>query len=751
MQQRFSSLAHWGAFTALVDDGRFVRAEPFPADPAPSRLLEAMPAIVYSDKRVRRPAVRRDWLARRDRARSGSNVFVEVEWDHALDLAAGELARVRGLHGAEGIFGGSYGWSSAGRFHHARTQLRRFLFAGGGCVDQIGNYSWGAAQTLLPHVIGTFEPVAGKSTDWRSIVSDCEVFVAFGGLALRNAQVTAGGCGEHTLADWLRKCKAAGVRFVNVGPNRNDCPDWLGAQWIAVRPGTDTALMLAVAFDLIERDVHDRAFLERCCTGFERFAAYVQGRSDGAPKTPEWAAPICGVDAATIRELARTLTGVRSMISLTWSIQRAHHGEQPYWMGVTLAAMLGAIGLPGGGFGFGHGSMNGVAIPRTPVAAPELGAGHNPAAGHNIPVARMADLLLSPGAEYDFNGARRRYGDVRLVWWAGGNPFHHHQDLNRLRRAWERPETVIVNESHWTATAQRADIVLPATTTLEREDIGGNSRDRYVFAMRRAIAPLHQSRNDFAIFSDLAARLGCLGSFADGRTEDDWIRLLYERQADSARHAGVDLPEFDAWRAAGHCDLRAPERPFVLFEAFRGDPQAHPLRTPSGRIEISSATIGAMGYADCGPHPMWLPPDECLPSSTGTGVGSRTLHLLTTQPPDKLHSQADFGPVAASFKRGGREVVRFNPADAAARGIGDGDVVRLFNDRGACQASALIDAGVMAGVAVLATGAWYAPDAAGEDTAGNPNVLAADRGTSCLTQGCAALSLLVEARRVALG
>src|SRR5690606_14628439 len=125
-----------------------------------------------------------------------------------------------------------------------------------------------------------------------------------------------------------------------------------------------------------------------------------------------------------------------------------------------------------------------------------------------IPVARIADLLLSPGKKFSFDGQELEYPDIRLIYWAGGNPFHHHQDLFRLRQAFQRPETIIVHEPYWTATARHADIVLPATTALERNDIGGSSRDPYVFAMHKAVEPVGEARDDFRIFSELADRLG---------------------------------------------------------------------------------------------------------------------------------------------------------------------------------------------------------------------------------------------------
>jgi len=741
---RYSQLSHWGAFTAVVEHRRFVRAESAPFNPWPSPMLRSMPAMVYSPLRINRPAVRKGWLDKRNRSRSGdANVFVEVAWDTALELVATELTRVRAERGAAGMFGGSYGWSSAGRVHHARTHVRRFLFAGGGCVDQIGNYSWGAAQTLLPHVIGTYEPVTGKVTTWPSIIAHCQVFVAFGGLPLRNAQITSGGGGEHTLPTYLRAAKAAGVKFINISPNRADMPEWLDAQWIPIRPNTDTALMLAMAHELITRDLHDVGFLARHCAGFEQLKAYilgvgVEGCAGDVARTPEWAAPICGVEAATIRELAQQLHGTRSMLSFAWALQRAHRGEQPFWMGIALAAMLGTIGLPGGGFSFGHASSNAIGVPRPPIPGPEMSAGRNPASAHDIPVAHLSEMLLRPGAEYEFNGATRQYSDIGLVYWAGGNPYHHHQDVNQLMRAWEKPETVIVHDSHWTATARRADIVLPATTTLERSDIGGGSRDRFIIAMQQAIEPVGLARNDYAIFGDLAARLGYAEAFCEKRNAAAWVQLLYARQREAAAAAGITLPDHEVWQAQGYAELPKPERDFILFEAFRADPESAPLSTPSGRIELFSERIAAMQYDDCPGHPAWLMPDECLASPPSAWP----LHLISTQPAEKLHSQGDFAHSASRVA--GHTPLYLNPVDAAARGIRSGDTVRIFNQRGATLGGALIEPGLMAGVAAMPTGSWlrFAPD--GTELSGNPNMVSLIRATSRLTQGCAALTARIE-------
>ncbi|MFJ2993412.1 molybdopterin guanine dinucleotide-containing S/N-oxide reductase [Pandoraea sp. NPDC087047] len=740
---RVPSLSHWGAFEAVVHDGRLIRCEPFAKDPAPSRILDAMVEQIYSPLRVRRPAVRRGWLDKReaaDRTCRGSDEYVEVSWETALGLVAEELQRVRSLYGSQSIFGGSYGWSSAGRLHHARTLTHRFLYSGGGCIDQQGNYSWGAAQFLLPHVIGTYAPVSGRVTDWQSIIAHTRLIIAFGGLALKNGDITSGGAGEHSMGRWLERSVTAGIDFVSISPTRADAPAFINAQWVGIRPNTDTALMLAMAHTLLVAELHDAAFLSSHCVGFDVFADYLLGKPDGVAKSAQWAQTLTGVPRETIEALARRAASTRTMITVAWSLQRGHHGEQPYWAAVTLAAMLGQIGLPGGGFAFGHGSMNGVGNPRGDLPGPEMSAGKNPI-GRGIPCARLTDMLLAPGETFAFNGKTLTYPEIRLVYWAGGNPFHHHQDLNRLMRAWQVPETIVVHESWWTPTARRADIVLPATTTLERNDIGGSSRDRFVLAMHQAIAPIGESRNDFDIYRALAALGGHEQTFTDGLDETGWLHRIYQGIRNGCAQRGVSTPAFDEFWQAGHLEYPAPEKDFVLFDAFRADPQRHPLATPSGRIQIFSDAVAAFGYDDCPPHASWMPPAEWLGSSL---AAQWPLHLVTNQPADKLHSQLDAGSVSVAGKVNGRAPVWMHPHDAKARGIGAGDVVKVFNERGACLGGAVLDENMQPSVVIMPTGAWFDPQDARLERHGNPNVLTLDIGTSKLAQAPSALTALVD-------
>jgi biotin/methionine sulfoxide reductase len=730
--------AHWGFFDAITENGRLVGVRPFAQDPVPASLIESMPATVHSASRVDRPHVRKGWLeGRRRGALRGGDAFVPVSWDKVTRLLAEETARVRAEHGDAAIYGGSYGWSSAGRFHHAKSQLQRYLGMGGGYTFSINAYSYATAQALVPHVLGTNEVVLGRMTDWAAIARHARLMLCFGGLAAKNGYVTSGGA-AMTYGPNMRRAAAAGVRMVNISPYRGDTEDALNAEWVPIRPGTDAALLLAMLHHIVALGREDRGFLATHCVGWDKLRETLDAR------TPEWAAGVTGVPAATIRDLAQRCLDNPTMLTAAWSLQRADYGEQPYWALVALAAALGNIGTAGQGVAFGYGSSGGIGNPRREMPSISLPAARNPVP-HFIPVGRITELLERPGGTLAYNGQELPLPDIRMVWWAGGNPFHHHQDLNRLQRAWSHPETIVVSEPWWTGVARHADIVLPATTTLERNDIGHSSRDRFVRAMHQAIPAQGQARNDHDILADLADAGGFRDRFTEQRNEDAWLRFLYDKWRGACGNLGFDAPDFDAFWQAGHVEMppQAPGEEYTQFADFRADPEEHPLDTPSGKVELFSETIAGFALPDCPGHPAWITPREWL-----GGAASDELHLLSYQPPTRLHSQLDPGPIAARDKIQGREPILMHPEDAAARGLADGQVLRVFNARGACLAGLRLDDRLLRGVVLLATGAWFDPLEPGVPGSlcvhGNPNVLTADVGTSSLTQGPSAQSCLVR-------
>nr|WP_240895574.1 molybdopterin-dependent oxidoreductase [Kineococcus siccus] len=689
-----------------------------------------------------RPHVRRGWWedGPGPDARRGRDELLAVGWDELLDRVAAEYRRVLATDGPAAVFGGSYGWASAGRFHHAQSQLHRFLNCLGGATRSSHTYSHGTAEVLLPHVVGSLEPLISP-TAWSVVEASTDLVLAVGGLPAKNAQVASGGISRHEVAGRLRAARARGAEFVLVSPQRDDLAAELDADWLAVVPGTDAALLLAMSHVLVTEGLHDEDFLRRCCAGTEEFLASLRGEDDGVEKTPDWAAALTGVDAGRIRALARRAAAGRTMVTLSWSVPRARYGEQPLWAAIAFAALLGQIGLPGGGFGHGYASTGGVGRRAGSLALPTLPQFGDPLR-RRIPVARIADALLAPGAEYEVDGRTETYPRLRLVHWAGGNPFHHHQDLQRLQRAFAAADTVVVHEPFWTSTARHADVVLPSTTTMERVDLGAARYDDRIVAMGRVHAPLGEARDDYAALAALADRLGVGERFTEGRTAPEWVEHLYEqwREGPAAR-AGVEAPPYAEFVAAGELPLPPEPVEKVLFASFRADPQRHPLRTPSGRIELHSDVVAGFGYDDCPGHPVWRAADEQPDAAF-------PLHLVANNPASRLHSQLDHGATSQASKVAGREPLRMHPADAAARGLVAGQVVVVRSRRGSCLAGLVPSAELREGVVQMSTGAWFDPVAGAQAGVtcghGNVNVLTTDVGTSRLAQGCTGQHAVVE-------
>jgi len=741
----FLTSSHWGIGLVDTKDGRITSVRGHEFDPEPSSLNSNIADSVNGKARVLRPAVRKSWLEGKKGER-GRDAFVEVSWETALDLIAKEVTHLKHTHGNGAIFAGSYGWASAGRFHHAQSQLKRFLNTQGGFVRSEGNYSYNAALVAMPHIIGgSYRGHIVQATRWTVIAQHTELVVLFGGLPMRNTQICDGGNSKHRLAGNLAKCVENGVNFVNLSPLRRDADASLAAQWLPPKPGTDVAVMMGLAHTLLVEGLHDTAFLDRYTVGFDRFARYLTGKADGVVKDADWAADISGIAVEKLRELAREMASKRTMISTVAGLQRADWGEQPLWMTVTLAAMLGQIGLPGGGYTIGsavNGHIGNISRPFRPSPLPQ---GVNPIADF-IPVAMISEMLLNPGASYRYDGQTRQFPDIRMVWWVGGNPFHHHQDLNRLRQAFQRPETVIVNEINWTATARHADIVLPVSTSQERMDMGMGQTDNVIVPMQAAAAPPGQARHEYDIYTKLAAKLNSKHAFTEGLSADQWVERLYNETRDTGVAAGYDLPDWAAFMAGTIVELPDPTPDQVFLADFRADPVAHPRPTPSGRIELYSETVAGFALPECQGHASWV-----VPHDVALGLHlTYPLALLSGQPKTRLHSQFDNGALSLSHKIKGREPVMLNRTDAAARGISDGDIVEIFNDRGRCLAGARVSDDIAPGNVFLWTGAWYDPDFTApdhRDRHGNPNVLTHDKRTSAFSQSPAAHSAYVQVQK----
>ena len=303
----------------------------------------------------------------------------------------------------------------------------------GSYTNSSGDYSTGAAQVILPYVSGSLE-VYEQCTSWENLAKHCQLMVFWGCNPLNNSQISWQ-VADHGAWPGVAAMKKAGTKVISIDPILTETCKELNGEWIAPRPQTDVPMMLGIAHTLYTEKLHDQAFLDRYTTGFDRFLPYLLGKSDGTPKTAEWAAGICGVPAQTLRDLARRFAANRTMLALGYSTQRQHHGEQVHWMLITLAAMLGQIGLPGGGYGLSyHYSSGGSPTATTPILkaiddasgqANEGAAWLAQSGSVSIPVSRLVETLLNPGKVMQFNGHEIKLPLIKLAYWAGGNPFAH--------------------------------------------------------------------------------------------------------------------------------------------------------------------------------------------------------------------------------------------------------------------------------------------------------------------------------------
>ncbi len=738
--------SHWGAFRAKVKDGIWVETVPFEQDPHPTTMLNGLREVVYNPARVKYPMVRIDWLRhgwKSDTTQRGDNRFVRVPWSQALDFFHHELERVQNTYGPSALYAGHTGWQSVGKLHSAGTMMMRAVGLHGTFLAKAGDYSTGAAQVVLPYVAGAME-VYEQQTSWPLVLEHSKTIVIWGSDPIKNLQV-GWLVPDHSVYGYYQqlaeKVKKGEIKVYHIDPVKSESAKFFGGDVVPVNPQTDVPLMLALAYTLYDEKLYDQQFLKDYTTGFDKFLPYLLGTNDGVAKTPEWAAKICGIPADDIRAIARQMAGGRTQIIGGWCLQRMQHGEQYAWMLVVLAAMLGQIGLPGGGFGFGwHYNDAGTITSAGPLMSGFSGVtGVDPI--HNgsykgysnyIPVARFVDCIENPGQTIDWNGHKIKFPEMKMAIFVGNNPFHHHQDRNRMIKAWRKLETVVSVEHQWTATCRFADIVLPATTTYERDDIEqfGNHSNKGIIALRKIVEPMFESKDDFDIFRELCRRYDREEAFTGGKEKMEWVEEIYNGARLQGRGIGVRMPNFKKfWEGEGY--ITFPEgSPWVRHESFRKEPDLEPLGTASGLIEIYCKTIADMGYDDCQGHPMWF--EKAERSHGGPGSEKFPIHLQSCHPNNRLHSQlCSSTDYRATWSVADREPCYISKADADARGIKSGDIVRVFNERGQVLAGAVVTEDYSAGVCRLHEGAWYSPLEGGKPgticTFGDPNVLTMDK------------------------
>jgi len=743
--KKIPSASHFGAFYAYVRDGKIVDIKPQGKDDRPG-MIKALVDRNYSNSRIKYPYVRKSFLENKPNHKDlrGRDEFVRVSWDEAVKLIAKKLKATK----RENIYNGTTdGWAHPGLVNYCPTLAGRFFnIVKGGSVNIDGDYSVGAALRTNPEVVGDIE-VYSLQTTHEQILANTEVYVMWGADLFKTNKIDFAVANRKN-DEYFLKYKKSGIKFICIDPIKTETAKMFDAECIHIRPNTDVALMLGMMHHLYTSKQYDKNFLEKYTDGFEKFLPYLVGKNDGIAKTPEWAAKITEVPAYKIKELANLFSGKRTLIAGNWSIQRAHHGEQTQWGIITLASMIGQIGLPGGGFGFSLHYGGGGQASAGKAGPGGFSQGRN-RVKNIIPASRINETLLNPSKEIDFMGEKLKLPHIKLMYVAGANTVGHQQNINELLEGLRKLDTLVVQDPWWTPTAKMADIVLPATTILERDDIsllsGSYSGDK-IYAMKKVVENPYEAKDDYEIYSLLAKEFGekKYKKFTKGKSAMEHIKDFYN-ESNAAKT--ISFEEF--WQK-GYVEYEIPKEAygFVRQGDFRKDPIKNPLKTQSGKIQIFCKKFADFGYKDFKGHVTWFEPAEYLGSKL---TKKYPLHLLSPHATYRKHSQLDNTWIAELYKIKGREPIRINPKDAKKYGINSGDLVEVYNDRGSILAGAVVTEDIREGVVAIEEGAWYSPknslETNSRDNSGQPNVLTSSRPTSSASQSCTANTVLVGIKK----
>lgn len=654
--------------------------------------------------------------------RRGEGKFQQVSWDEALDTVASQLLRVKKAYGNSALFV-PYGTGSYSQTN-GRQVAQRLMNLFGGSLGHYNTYSWACMARATETVYGT-GVTGNQRQDW-----------------LNSKYILMWGWNPSEMRDgtntefFLRKARENGARIVCIDPRMTLSAVALADEWVPIRPGTDAAMMSAMAHVMITAGLHDAAFVASHCVGFdesqmpveakgaETYKDYILGTRDKTPKTPKWAEAITGVPRETIERLAREYaTRKPGVLYQGYGMQRRAYGEQVVRAGCVLAALTGNVGVPGGWAG-------GMAL-QAPDGGPlwnVFPTGANPVKA-SIPTFLWTEAVVSGkelGPEQGVRGVPRLDTSIKLIYAVASNALvNQHANINRTAKLLQDErlvECVIVQDNFLTPSARFADIVLPACTQLETWGVeDGWKYGDEVLLMPKAVEPAGESRSDYQICADIAGRLNLREAFTQGRSERDWVDVALS----SYRKSYPRLPslrEFETSNAGVH--KVAVTKPAIAFEDFRRDPGRFPLSTPSGKIEIFSSALHALGNASEIPAvPKYIQEWE---SPFGAEARKYPLQVVGHHTLARVHSTmngVDWLEEAFPHR------VFVNQVDAAARSLANGDEVRVFNGRGELTIRCRVTRRIMPGVVAIPQGAWWAPTDTGLDRGGSVNVLTSERWT----------------------
>ncbi|MET4695416.1 DMSO/selenate family reductase complex A subunit [Endozoicomonas lisbonensis] len=683
----------------------------------------------------------------------GEGHFERISWEEAFDTIADNLKRIRKDYGNEAIYinyaTGTLGGTISKSWPPGSSPIARLMNCWGGYLNHYGTYSTAQIAIGMPYVYGS------NMNNCSSDLVNSKLIINFGN---NPAETRMSGAG---VVYQMAEAKERGnMRMITFDPRKTDSTLSDNDEWVPIRPGTDAALVAGMAWVMIRENLVDTDFLTRYTVGYDEdslpagapkgssWKSYILGQgADGIEKTPEWAARITSVPARTIIRIAREIALTKPCnIQQGWGLQRTANGEQAARSIAMLAVMTGNVGISGGGTGARESSY---AMPF--AAFPTL---TNPVST-SIPMFLWTDAITRYHEMTDktdgIRGAEKLNQPIKFIWnYAGNCIINQHSDINRTHDILQddsQCEMIVVIENHMTSSARYADILLPDLTAAEQPDFspaGSSGNMGYVIFTDTAVSPLFECRSVYDMCSEVAKRLGVEEAFTEGRDQEAWLRHIYAQ----AQQNNPDLPEFDAFRQMGIVKQKNPGKPNIAYESFRKDPEASPLGTPSGKIEIYSERLADIAATwTLNEDDIITPLPEYAPSWEGheSELTSKfPLQLFGFHYKSRVHST--YGNVAL-VDDACRQELWVNPIDAEKRGIKDGDMLKVWNDRGELRIPARVTERILPGVIAMGQGAWYKPDRKGVDHGACINTLTTQR-PSPLAKANPQHSNLVEIARV---
>ncbi|SDH76657.1 anaerobic dimethyl sulfoxide reductase subunit A [Vibrio xiamenensis] len=678
----------------------------------------------------------------------GEGKFKRISWDEATTIIADRLKHTIDTYGNEAVYY-QYGSGSTGANLHGRSACKRLLNLTGGYLEQHNTYSTAQIGRVEPFIYGT------PQGSYLAQIKHSDLVVMF---CQNLAETRMSGGGQ--IQEIYRALEQSQAKVIIIDPRRTDSVVGLNAEWLPIRPGTDSALVAAICHTLVSENLADDAFINQYAVGWDEstlpasaeknasYKSYILGLKDGEEKTAEWAASITGIPAKRIRQLARELVNAKAAwISQGWGIQRSANGEQAskaIMMLPVITKQFGRQGTNSGNWGYSS---------KYPVVGFDI---KNPVKT-SIPCFLWTKAIEEPENMTAKNsyvkGKDKLDVGIKFLWsYSSGVTMNQHSDLNKTHEILSdesKCEFILVWDHHMTSSARYADILLPDVSWLEAEDLINNSYAtgpyHYLVRMQQTITPLWENRLNYDVLADIAKKLGIYDQFTEGRTLDQWIEHAYNE----TRKKRPNLPEFAKTDGMGIVDREVADiESHIALKEFREDPLKNKLTTPSGKIEIYSEQLAKLDQEWELPEGERITPiAEYMPVKEGFGDTEtmKKYPLQMTGFHTKRRTHSTYHSVAV-LREAVPDEVWMNPIDAQARGLKHGDMAVVFNKRGELLKPVKVTQRIMPGVVAMGEGAWRQTNKDGLDIGGCINTLTTQHPTA-LAKGNPQHTNLVEIRR----